>query len=69
MAFTWKPLESRRAHTLSTSLWHGMELAAILFATAGRKKKRTSCGMRQEHWARTGSYSQRGDVDCDWTTQ
>lgn len=29
MAFTWKPHERRRAHTLSTSLWPVMKIAAI----------------------------------------
>lgn len=29
MAFTWKPQERRRAHTLSTSLWPVMKIAAI----------------------------------------
>lgn len=39
MAFTWKPLESRGAHTLSTSLWPGMEIAAILSATTRAEQR------------------------------
>lgn len=55
MAFTWKPLESHRAHTLSTSLWPGMEIAAILFAITRAEKRGHYTGMRQERRASTGS--------------
>lgn len=61
MAFTWKPLESHRAHTLSTSLWPGMEIAAMLFPTTRAVKRGHYRGMRQEHQATTGSLWSVGD--------
>lgn len=62
MAFTWEPLESHRAHTLSTSLWPGIELAAILSCTNREK------GDNMVYEIRTRS-GLEGGMDSDWTTE
>lgn len=49
MAFTWKPQERRRAHTLSTSLWPVMKIAAIQLPE--QSKRNTSRKTGWGHWA------------------
>lgn len=56
MAFTWKPQERRRAHTLSTSLWPVMKIAAIQLP--GQSKWNTSRKTGWGHPATTADISQ-----------
>lgn len=66
MAFTWKPPESHRAHTLSTSLWPGIEIVAILCATTRAEKRRT-LAERETAGNSGGGAVQGGSQACDWT--